>query len=164
MCSPDLAICILFLKPGGIYAAYRFFSHPKITHQVLQEPHWHQVLEKACWSEEIVLFIQDGSELLFNSHPWTHGLGPTADSHGNGLMFHSCLVAKYHESEATEILGLGYQETWVRPEEKSARDSKESEVWLRALEKMGRPQKNWISVSDRASDIYDYIHGANQHG
>ncbi|HNA62849.1 MAG TPA: transposase DNA-binding-containing protein, partial [Rhabdochlamydiaceae bacterium] len=99
--QPEESLAGRFDDWADLKAVYRFFSHPKITHQVLQEPHWHQVLEKACWSE------------------------------------------------ATEILGLGYQETWVRPEEKSARDSKESEVWLRALEKMGRPQKNWISVSDR---------------
>lgn len=102
-------------------AAYRFFSNPKITHQVLQQPHYHRVLEKARFSEKLVLFIQDGSELLFNSHPWTQGLGATADSKGNGLMFHSCLVAKYHESKETEILGLGYQEAWVRSVEKIAR-------------------------------------------
>jgi len=62
------------------------------------------VLEKARFSEKLVLFIQDGSELLFNSHAWTHGLGPTADSSGNGLMFHPCLVAEYHEPGETKIL------------------------------------------------------------
>lgn len=145
-------------------AAYRFFSNPKITHQALQQPHYREVLEKARYSAELVLFIQDGSELLFNSHPWTHGLGPTADSNGNGLMFHSCLVAKYHESKKTEILGLGYQETWVRPEKKSPNDSKESAVWLRTLQKMGRPRKNWVSVGDRANDIYDFLHHADDLG
>ena len=81
-------------------------------------------------------------------------------------MFHSCLVAKYHEdSQETEILGLGYQEAWVRPEEKSKADkSKESEVWLRTLEKMGRPKANWVSVGDRANDIYDFLHNANRLG
>lgn len=161
---PEESLAGRFDDWADLKATYRFFSHPKITHQALQQPHYHQVLERARWCEETVLFIQDGSELLFNSHPWTHGLGPTADSNGNGLMFHSCLVAKYHESEETEILGLGYQEAWVRPEEKSANDSKESEVWLRALEQMGRPEKNWISVSDRGSDVYDFIHGANKLG
>ena len=76
------------------------------------------------------------------------------------------LVAKYHEeSQETEILGLGYQEAWVRPEEKSKADkSKESEVWLRTLEKMGRPQENWVSVGDRANDIYDFLNNANRLG
>jgi hypothetical protein len=160
---PEESLAGRFDKWADLQGAYCLFNNPKITHKALQQPHYDQVLEKARWSEKLVLFIQDGSELLFNSHPWTHGLGPTADSHGNGLMFHSCLVAKYHdESEETEILGLGYQEVWVRPEKKSKADtSKESEVWLRTLEKMGRPKTNWVSIGDRANDIYDFLHTAN---
>ena len=161
---PEESLAGRFEKWADLQGAYRFFNNPKITHEALQKPHWDRVLEKARFSEETVLFIQDGSELLFNSHPWTHGLGPTSDSTGNGLMFHSCLVAKYHEFEETEILGLGYQEAWVRPEEKSVRDSKESEVWLRTLEKMGRPQENWVSVGDRANDIDDFLSSANRLG
>lgn len=145
-------------------ASYRFFSNPKITHQVLQEPHYDHVLNKARYSEGLVLFIQDGSELLFNSHRWTFGLGPTADSCGNGFMFHSCLVAKYHESGETEMMGLGYQELWVRPEDKSVNESKESEVWLRTLEKMGPPASNWVSVGDRANDIYEFLDHAERLG
>lgn len=163
---PEESLAGRFDKWADLQGTYRFFSNPKITHQALQKPHYEQVLEKARWSEGLVLFIQDGSELLFNSHPWTHGLGPTADSSGNGLMFHSCLVAKYHdESEETEILGLGYQEVWVRPEKKSKADKgKESEVWLRTLEKMGRPQANWVSVGDRANDIHEFLDNANRLG
>lgn len=162
--QPEESLAGRFSAWADLKAAYRFFSNSKITHQILQQPHYHQVLEKARCSEDLVLFIQDGSELLFNSHPWTQGLGPTADSKGNGLMFHSCLVAKYHDSEETEILGLGYQEAWVRPEEKIANKPKESEVWLRTLEKMGRPQNNWVSVGDRANDIYDFLDNANRLG
>jgi len=55
-------------------------------------------MEKARFSDKLVLFIQDGSELLFNSDQFTHGVEPTADSFGNGLIFHSCLVAEYHET------------------------------------------------------------------
>lgn len=58
--------------PDPYTQAYRFLNNPKITHQKLQQPHWHQVLEKARFLEETVLFIQDGSELLFNSHPLRH--------------------------------------------------------------------------------------------
>jgi hypothetical protein len=163
---PEASLAGRFDKWADLQGAYRFFSNPKITHQALQKPHYDRVLEKARWSEEIVLFIQDGSELLFNSHPWTHGLGPTADCNGNGFMFHSCLVAKYYdESEETEILGLGYQEAWVRPEKKSKADKcKESEVWLRTLKKMGHPKANWVSVGDRANDIYNFLHNANRLG
>lgn len=161
---PEKSLCGRFADWAGLKAAYRFFSNPKVTHQALQKPHYKEVLEKARWADELVLFIQDGSELLFNSHPWTHGLGPTADSAGNGLMFHSCLVAKYHESKETEILGLSYQEAWIRPEKKSVNDPKESEVWLRTLEKSGPPRKNWVSVGDRGNDIYDFLHSAIDKG
>ena len=128
---PEKSLPGRFADWAGLQAAYRFFNNPKVTHQALQQSHYQEVLGKALWAQELVLFIQDGSELLFNSHPWTHGLVPTADATGNGLMFHSCLVAKYHESKETEILGLSYQEAWVRPEKKSSNASKESEVWLR---------------------------------
>ncbi len=162
---PEKSLPERFEDWAGLKAAYRFFNNPKVTHQALQKSHYQEVIEKARWSEDLVLFIQDGSELLFNSHPWTHGLGPTADSAGNGLMFHSCLVAKYHESGETEILGLSYQEAWIRPEKKSKDDkSKESEVWLRTLKKIGRPQKKWVHVGDRANDIYDFLHGASNDG
>ena len=157
---PDKLLPKRFEDWAGLKATYRFFSHPQASHQTFQQPHYQEVLEKARWSEELVLFIQDGSELLFNSHPWTHGLGPTADCAGNGLMFHSCLVAKYHESKETEILGLSYQEAWIRSEKKMVGSPKESEVWLRTLEKSGRPKKNWVSIGDRANDIYSFLHGA----
>ena len=154
---PEQSLAGRFNEWADLHGAYRFFSNPKITHQVLQQPHWDQVLEKARFSEKLVLFIQDGSELLFNSHSWTHGLGPTSDSKGNGFMFHSCLVAKYQEeSEETEILGLGYQEAWVRPEKKLADKQKESKVWLRTLEKIGPPSPSfalfglscWFSITE----------------
>lgn len=149
---------------AGLKAAYLFFSNSKISHQTLQQSHYQNVLEKARFSKELVLFIQDGSELLFNSHPWTQGLRPTADSAGNGLMFHSCLVARYDESKQTEILGLSYQEPWIRSEEKQVDREKESEVWLRTLKKSGAPRKNWISVGDRGNDIYTFLNGASEEG
>lgn len=163
---PEKSLPERFADWAGLKAAYRFFSNPKVSHQTLQQPHYQEVLEKARFSKELILFIQDGSELLFNSHRWTHGLGPTADSTGNGLMFHSCLVAKYHEeSQETEVFGLSHQEVWIRPEEKSVdNDSKESEVWLRTLRKAGRPRKNWVHVGDRGNDIYDFLHGAIDDG
>ena len=70
---PEKSLSGRFDNWAGLKAAYRFFSNPKATHQTLQQPHYQEVLEKARWAEELVLFIQDGSELLFNSHPWTHG-------------------------------------------------------------------------------------------
>ena len=162
---PERSIPGRFEDWAGLKGAYRFFSNPKITHQILQQPHYKETLEKAHFPDKLVLFIQDGSELLFNSHPCTYGLGPTADSCGNGLMFHSCLVAEYHEPGKTKVLGLSYQETWIRPEEKVKKnDSKESEIWLKTLIKAGSPQKNWVHVGDRGNDIHEFFKGAMDSG
>jgi hypothetical protein len=155
---PEQSLPGRFEDWAGLKGAYRFFSNPKITHQILQQPHYKETLEKALFSDKLVLFIQDSSELLFNSHQCTYGLGPTADSSGNGLLFHSCLVAEYHEPGETKILGLSYQETWIRPDDKSMDDdSKESEIWLKTLKKAGRPKKNWVHVGDRANDIHEFF-------
>lgn len=164
---PKASLPDRFENWAGIKAAYRFFSNPKVTHQILQKPHYKNVLNAAKASKNTVLFIQDSSELLFNTHPATHGLGPTADSTGNGLMFHSCLVHKYHDSKQIEILGLGYQEAWVRSEKKVKRNrkgSKESDIWLRTLEKIGKPKREWITVGDRGNDIYEFLDGAKKLG
>ncbi len=61
-------------------------------HQKLQSGHYDYVRQEAIASKGTVLFLQDGSELLYNSHKWTTVLGPIGDSSGNGLLFHSCLA------------------------------------------------------------------------
>jgi len=90
---------------GQISRAYRFFSNPKITHQALQQPHYDQVLEKARFSEKLVLLIKMAQSFCFNSHPWTHGLGPTADSYGKWIhvFTHAWLLNITRKSEETEI-------------------------------------------------------------
>jgi hypothetical protein len=114
------------LQPTDLQGAYRFFSDPKITYQALQKPHYDKVLEKARWSEELVLFIQDGSELLFNSHPWTHGLGPTADRNGNGFMQQTAKYTSklYVKAKGEEFSGeVTLEITWVKAEFKKYRCS-----------------------------------------
>ena len=47
---------------------------------------------------------------------------------------------------------------------KSENKPKESEVWLRTLEKMGPPQANWISVTDCANDTFDFLDNSTKLG
>jgi hypothetical protein len=72
--SPDKSLPQRFQDWAGLKASYRFFSNPKVTHQSLQQTHYQNVLEHARRCNGRVLFIQDGSELLFNTRPWIHGL------------------------------------------------------------------------------------------
>jgi len=59
---PEKSFCGRFEDWAGLKAAYRFFSNPKVTHQILQEQHYREVLARASWSEELVLLL--GAEII----------------------------------------------------------------------------------------------------
>ena len=53
-------------------------------------------------------------------------------------MFHSCLVARYHDAKDPEVLGLGYQEAWIRPEKKDETRLRSTDYIFRTYSQMGR--------------------------
>ena len=141
-----------------VKGAYRFLANEKVTHAGIQKQHNSLVRQEAEVSTHPVLFIQDGSEILYNTHRCTQGLGPTADSQGNGMMMHNCLAAVFHEENCAEILGLAKQKLWVRSKDKK-QSTKESHAWQETLEAIGPPprDKHWISVCDRGADIFAFL-------
>lgn len=153
-----------FESAGAVKGCYRFLNREDMNHQKLQSGHYKNVQQEAMESNGKVLFIQDGSELLYNSHKWTTGLGPTGDSYGNGMIFHSCLAVKFEENQP-KVIGLSAQEAWVREEENEKTDKKkdveasEAKVWQKMLERTGSVPEgcNWITVGDRASDIFSFV-------
>lgn len=153
-----------FDKWAEVKGAYRLLDHSKVTHPAIQSTHWQETITQARQSDDPILFIQDGSELLYNNHRYTFGLGPTADSQGNGMMIHTCLATRFAPDFSSEILGLGYQECWVRSHEK--KDEKESALWAKSLAKIGVPPKthHWISIGDRGNDIFTFFKEAKQLG
>ena len=154
-----------FNSVGETKGCYRFFSRTDMGHDKLQSGHYEYVREESLNSKGKVLFIQDGSELLYNTHEWTMGLGPTGDSCGSGIMFHSCLAVAFEE-ERPKVIGLSAQKAWIREEKddktKVAKDKAaktEADVWREMLEKTGPVPvgHNWITVGDRASDIFSFV-------
>ena len=154
---PNRSIPKRFTSAGDVKACYNILKRPEMDHQTLQIPHYENVLEEALKSSGKVLLIQDGSELLYNSHKWTSGLGPTGDAYGHGIMFHSCLAVKIEE-EHSHVIGLACQKAWVREEAQEKKDTEESEgeVWRKMIEWIGAVPLGhvWITVGDRASDIF----------
>jgi len=156
---------------GAVKGCYRFLNRKDMNHQKLQSAHYKNVRQEAIVSNGKVLFIQDGSELLYNSHKWTTGLGPTGDSYGNGMIFHSCLAVKFEENQPI-VIGLSAQEAWVREKEDEKTDKKndveasEAKVWQKMLEKTGHVPEgcNWITVGDRASDIFSFVENLEKLG
>lgn len=141
---------------------YRFLNNKAIGHQMLQSQHYENVLQEAASAPGRVLFIQDGSELIYNNLQWTN-LGPTADAGGNGIMFHSCLAVKF-QNDQPQIIGLTGQKAWIREEKKEganpkAQEERESWVWQEMIDQIGPVPENckWTTVGDRGADIFSFI-------
>jgi Transposase DNA-binding/Transposase DDE domain len=160
--NPKASIPGRFSLPKEIKGCYRFLNNKAVNHHMLQRQHYENVLTEAASEPGRVLFIQDGSELIYNNLEWTD-LGPTADSSGNGIMFHSCLAVKFQEGKPL-IIGLAGQKAWIREEKPSDvkrkdRDDKESQVWKEMISQIGPVPKNckWTTVGDRGADIFPFI-------
>lgn len=157
---PKASIPERFKLQKEIKGCYRFLNNKAISHQMLQHQHYENVLKEAASTPEQVLFIQDGSELIYNNLNWTD-LGPTADSNGNGIMFHSCLAVKF-QNDQPQVIGLAGQKAWIREEKGSdhkAQEEKESQVWQEMTDQIGNVPKDckWTTVGDRGSDIFSFI-------
>lgn len=159
--NPKASIPERFNLKKDVKGCYRFLNNRAINHQMLQRQHYENVLKEAATAEGRVLFIQDGSELIYNNLKWTD-LGPTADSGGNGIMFHSCLAVKFQGDEPL-VIGLAGQKAWIREQarggSKKERDEKESQVWKEMIDQIGPVPTNckWTTVGDRGADIFSLI-------
>jgi len=152
---------------GETKAAYRLLNEEDVTHAALSRGHWEATRQQARVSSGVVLFIQDGTELDYTHHPETSGLGRLNEPHRQGFLLHSCVAV----SLSLGWVGLGWQKVWTRSatvncrtEGKRARSlrANESDVWAETLREIGRaPERDsgvrWVSVGDRASDIYGYF-------
>jgi hypothetical protein len=160
--------------------AYRLFDHERATFESMLQPHWQQTRGEAGQANqgrpgEVVLMIQDTTELDYTSHPRTEGLGrfgkgPIWQS-GRGMLLHNVLAVRVpqHEGDPPRVLGLGWSKLWCRSE--PVRDPKrkrnqwkksgpsESARWTEAVDQIGPPPPGagvtWVHVGDREADIFD---------
>jgi hypothetical protein len=150
-------------------AAYRLLNEPDVTHAALSEPHW-QATRQQARQADTVLFVQDTSELDFTAHRQTTNLGWIGNTGGRGFLLHSCLAVR--PTAVPEILGLAAQQVWTRHEVRKGTETrsgraqrrKESDVWAEVVETSGpapaAPERCWVSVSDRASDVFSFVRRA----
>ena len=160
--QPTKSIPGRFSLQKDVKGCYRFLGNKAVGHQMLQQQHYENVLKEAASETGRVLFIQDGSELIYNNLKWTD-LGPTADANGNGIMFHSCLAVKFKDSQP-QVIGLSGQKAWIRErcDEKAdpkVQEEKESQVWQEMIDQIGSVPEGctWTTVGDRGADIFSFI-------
>lgn len=167
--NPEASIPKQMENWKDIKAAYRLFDSPEVTHAALQEQHYENVKHEAgLGKNEVVLFIQDGSELDFSKHQATSNLGPIGNHNGRGIKIHSTLAIKYDKSGLT-ILGLAKQYAWTRSPithrgketrvQRNLRDN-EGDYWITSLESIKIPSKTsnlWVNISDRENDMFRFF-------
>lgn len=146
--------------------AYRFFSNPKATMDILLEAHTEASIERIK-EHPIVLAPQDTTTLDYSTHPMTEGLGPFGRPPFKtcGLILHDTLA---FSPEGTP-LGILDAQCWARdPKDVGKKErrkqlpieQKESIKWLRSYRKVAAIQKlcpdtTLVSMGDRESDIYE---------
>jgi hypothetical protein len=162
---------------GQLKAAYRLLNEPDVTHQRLSQSHWQATRDGASApAQGAMLFVQDTSELDFTSHRQTQGLGLIGNGLGRGFLLHSCLTLRPHCINA-QVQGLAAQFVWTRHEVKKGSESRhqrrhrrtEFDLWAETLEAIGAappPESGtvWVSVGDRASDVFSYFRRATALG
>lgn len=145
--------------------AYRLLDNQAVSHANLSEPHWHRTRQQAGTAGQVVLLVQDMTDLDYTAHSATEGLGPIDGSALRGLWVHNTLAVL---PEGPRVLGLAYQQVWGRAEEpfttetkaqRRKRPDRESLRWSWAVETIGKPPAGvrWVHVADRAADIFEFF-------
>jgi hypothetical protein len=140
---------------------YRFWSNKRVSAQQILASHRGSVV-KRMQRHEVVLAIQDTTDLNFSGLKQTQGLGFINQTAQQGIKVHS----NFAVSGEGEPLGLLHQYTWNRKERSGKRgkrstkatSNKESQRWLDGLKasEVGVPEALvLVHVADREADIFD---------
>lgn len=142
-------------------ASYRLFDQDAVTLDALQSAHWEFTRDEAR-RRNVVLMIEDTTELDYTYRGETEGLGPIGNGKGRGFLLHSTLAVDPRGTG--EVLGLAYQMMLRRvPRDKREtrtqrkQRQRESHVWPTSVRSVGASESKsrWIFVGDRAADSFE---------
>lgn len=163
--QPEASLPNQMRSSAQLKAAYGLLNHPGVSLAALTAPHRAQTLQQAR-EAEVVLFVEDTTELDFTHHASKTGLGPIGDGRGRGLLLHSTLALL---PTTRTLLGLAHAEVVLR-QPKAAQPQKwgrspEGQVWTMSALQVGRPPADvcWVHVSDSGSDIFEYMATCRQY-
>jgi hypothetical protein len=173
---------LILRHPGGtlpeklnhnadIVGLYRFANNPKVTHQKLLAGHFALTRQKMQQCGGTVLILHDTTEEDFTGLESVEDLGPIGNGGGRGFLCHNSLAVRFQDRS---VLGLASQILHTRRkvrkrEEAQKRRSdpqRESRLWPRGLEAIvpAPAGTNWIHVTDRGGDTFEFIDRCEQRG
>lgn len=155
-------------------ATYNLLKQPIMTPDAIQKSHREIAFKKIeNWSGD-VLAIEDASEFEWNHKEPIDGLGPIGSGRDcdQGFILHSTLAIGITNSGKLEVLGLPFQQYYVRPpiREKTKKrawsnDSLETDLWRNVIKNKALPAASKvIRVCDRAADIYEIFTETKEYG
>jgi hypothetical protein len=144
-------------------AAYRFLQSAKSSYEQLMAPQLRETQE-AMSEQATILLIQDLTEVDYQRHPRTSGLGPVGQGTHHGYLLQTVLAI---EPQSQQVLGIAAQEPFLRhpapagetSAQRRQREDKESAVWPRLVQRIGAapPSCRYVHVGDRGADMYPFL-------
>lgn len=157
-------------------ATYNLLRQSIMTPDSIQNPHRAIALQNIeKWSGD-VLAIEDSSEFEWNHKEPIEGLGPIGSGRNGdqGFILHSTLAIGVTNKGKLEVLGLPFQQYYVRPPVRETRKKREriddteiieTDLWRNVIKKRALPvNSKIIRVCDRAADIYENFVEAKEYG
>jgi hypothetical protein len=145
-------------------ATYDFWANPRVKAADILKAHQNSTLERVQ-QHQVVLAVQDTTELNFSHHPSKTGMGYLDHPYSRGLKVHSTFCV----SASGVPLGLIHQQVWARDitslgkkhlRHKKETKEKESQRWIDAqVATIGAlpPETTVVTIADREADFYDFL-------
>jgi Transposase DNA-binding/Transposase Tn5 dimerisation domain/Transposase DDE domain len=166
---------------ASVKGAYRLFGMEKVTHEAICAPHWESTRAQASLpGQGLILFVQDQTEVNFGPKPDSYELGFTSDTRGRGIEVQTslCVLPDPSGLDRPEVLGIALQTPWLRKHapRKKIETNKEAtsrrteyDAWEESVVQIGPapPSESgtvWVSVGDRASDVFTHLFTATALG
>src|SRR5437764_7529799 len=95
---------------AALQATYRFLPSGHVSYEELIRPHV-EATRQDCREQPEVLLIQDTTEIDYQHHPKTSGLGPIGNGSHQGFLLQTVLAVV---QESHQVLGIAQQEAFLR--------------------------------------------------
>lgn len=164
----------LFDNWYDVKATYKLLNEKIMTPETIQNPHRKLVYDSIQSFQGDVLAIEDSSEFEWNRKAPIEGLGPVGSKReiDQGFVLHTTLAIGIPKQGHLKILGLPYQQYYVRSKKLEKRRNRshsveelETDLWRKAIQKKALPpEKRVIRVCDRAADIYEVLTETKSYG
>src|SRR5260370_1312106 len=108
--EPNVSLPKQVGEPKEVKASYRFLQSAQVSYEALMRPHLLQTRAQ-CEQRPVVLLVQDTTELDYQPHRTTSGLGPIGNGRHQGFLLQTVLAV---DPPTGDLLGIAHQEPFVR--------------------------------------------------